>query len=141
MSPHLIALAVPFGGPLEGKDLDGEYFSERTELGLTPQSELPVLWHHGRDDWLGHVRLGTARHWRLTKGGWVADLDLEPEGLPFLLVSELAQQADLFASVGAVARSVVRGRGGHIDRWLVDELSLSTSPQNLYAVVRERSAA
>ena len=31
-------LAIPFHGPLDGKDLDGEYFDARTDTGLTESS-------------------------------------------------------------------------------------------------------
>src|SRR5512137_1110698 len=36
-------LGVPFGGPIEGKDLDGEYFSPRTDIMLQVGDKRPVL--------------------------------------------------------------------------------------------------
>ena len=45
----LDVLGVPFGGPLKGKDTDGQYFSDKTNLHLELMPEIPVYYYHGRD--------------------------------------------------------------------------------------------
>ena len=43
-------LAIPFSGPIAGKDTDGEFFSERTDLCLDWfPTERPLLYDHGTD--------------------------------------------------------------------------------------------
>ena len=47
----LEGLAIPFGGP-ERRDLQGEWFSKRTDLHLEwfPADGRPVLYQHGLDE-------------------------------------------------------------------------------------------
>ena len=84
------------------------------------------------------ARIGTARHWWKSDVGWLTTVELDEGGVTHLMVEQLEGMADLFASTGAVANSVRRGPDGHLERWLVDELSLTTSPQNIHAVVSRR---
>lgn len=132
-------LALPFGGPIPrkgapaGADLDGEWFSRHTATGLTPYSEVPVLWHHGVDP-LGFLRdatLGKATGWHRDELGWRCYVQLTP-GPQVELVQLLSDRVPLYGSTSA--RRVERDNG-HITRWLVDELSLSPTPQNPYALV------
>ncbi len=40
-------VGVPFGGHLGGKDAQGEFFTEQTDIMLSPGDERPVLYYHG----------------------------------------------------------------------------------------------
>ena len=47
---ELDVLAIPYGGPEFGKDLQGEYFTPKTDLALG-QFETPlVVYYHGFDE-------------------------------------------------------------------------------------------
>jgi len=41
------ALGVPFGGPIKGRDLDGEAFHEDTDIWLKVGDKVPVTYYHG----------------------------------------------------------------------------------------------
>lgn len=130
-------LAIPFSGPIPkkgtpGVDLDGEYFDRHTETGLTPYSEIKVLFHHGRDPlrFLKGARLGTATGWHLSSEGWRCQVELT-ESPHVELIQHLARRVPLYGST-ATSDHVVRD-GPRLMRWIVDELSLSPVPQNLFA--------
>ena len=134
-------LAVPFGGPIpkrlapRGVDLDGEWFSERTELRVGPHTSVPVLFHHDRDP-TGRVtgRLGWASNWVRGPRGWLADVELD-DTPKVRLVRRLSDRVELFGSTSAEAGSPVRREPtGEIVYWPVHELSLSPSPQNVMAI-------
>jgi hypothetical protein len=137
MSSYAV-LAIPFHGPLDGKDLDGEYFDARTDTGLSAASVLPVLWHHGKDEVMRRAPIGIARDWWKSDIGWLTTVELDERGVTHAMVDQLSTMCDIFASTGAIASSVQRGADGHLARWIVDELSFSTSPQNPFAVVTKR---
>ena len=40
-------LGVPFGGPIKGRDLDGEAFHEDTDIGLKVGDQVNVTYYHG----------------------------------------------------------------------------------------------
>jgi hypothetical protein len=134
-------LAIPFSGPIPkagtpGLDLDGEYFDRHTETGLTPYSEVKVLFHHGRDPlkFMKNARLGTASEWYLTRDGWRCRVELE-ETPHVELVQLLSRRVPIYGSTATSDR--VERDGPRIKRWIVDELSLSPSPQNLFSIPYE----
>ena len=45
---ELSVLAAPYGGHLEGKDADGEYFSENTDFMVDVGEKRPALYYHGK---------------------------------------------------------------------------------------------
>ena len=50
---------APYGGPMKGKDLHGEFFSENTDFCLDWFEHRPVLYHHGMDAQKGVEVCGT----------------------------------------------------------------------------------
>ena len=40
-------LGVPFGGPIKGRDMDGECFTEQTDIVLNVGDKRPVTYYHG----------------------------------------------------------------------------------------------
>ena len=141
-------LVLPFGGPIpkagapRGTDLDGEWFDADTDLtdghkALIESRERLVDWHHRQDPTnvmkgaiLGHV---------------VMDDQPEDEGV----------WADFWANAGEKRRDLIARleRGGvplygsseaaykkasptgHIDTWPLIRHTITTSPQNTYAVL------
>jgi hypothetical protein len=141
-------LVIPFGGSIAGKDLDKEYFDADTDLygpfaTLRGTKSRLVDWHH--DD------SGVPQNVPSMKGAVLgkAILDDTPESLGLWAdfwvnvgearrrVFEVLEQrhVPLFGSSEAIAGSVKRGKGGHIDVWPVIRHTITTSPQNRLAVV------
>ena len=143
-------LVIPFGGPLSspkaprGVDLDGEWFSERTNLygpfkALRDTKERPTDFMHGQDKTLGRSLVG------------ITELDDEPEedGL-WARVWLKAQQARLalFEKLGGVlygsSEAVYKKADpetGEILEWPYWRQTLAPTPQNIWSVMRPYKAA
>ena len=46
-SPEYLVLGLPYGGHLDGKDSDGQFFSAKTDAWLNEEKEIPVTYYHG----------------------------------------------------------------------------------------------
>lgn len=147
-------LVVPFTGPLPGGkaglDLDGEYFDGDTDLyGRYPQlratRERFVDWHHDQDP------TGVMKGAIL--GRVVLDADPEDDGVwadfwanagekRRKLVADLERaNVPLFGSSEAIRGGVRKAGDGHIERWPLIRHTITTSPQNIHAVVPPLKAA
>jgi hypothetical protein len=132
---------VPFGGPVKlssvpgGVDLDGEYFDETTDIGHRTYSELPVLWHHGRDATMGPKSLAKATGLHREADGWWTTVTWNRNDPRVDLVRALARKVPIFGSSQPI-RSTVQRDGPRITHWQIAEATLSTSPQNTHAVIR-----
>lgn len=168
-------LAIPFGGPIphpafpRGVDLDGETFTERTDIKKAWLDVRPTDWHHGGDTSLGRTIIGKAINLVMDEDGWWVDVWLKHGERRLDLIRRLAQQATdtgkatIFGSsepmAGFVARDGWVGGGkaltdpglrqGHplrqglareITVWPYIRQTLSTSPQNIYSVIRPLKA-
>jgi hypothetical protein len=136
LSAKFTLLIVPFGGPFDGKDMDGEFFSERTDLHPEWHSEWPVLWHHGQDPLgrIGSTPIGKAGNLRKTAMGWTVEVEMgdSPEAR---LVQRLGEHATIYGSSGTIGSHVRRSRSGEILSWPMAEISLSAAPQNPYSQI------
>ena len=143
-SPPLRVLGVPFGGPIKGRDSDGEAFHEGTDIAMNVGDSVPVTYYHGfgpdnPNDWQEQpVWLGVAKYaGKDDRGHWFeAQIDTEEQ----LALRVLEDTAKARASSGAVSHLVRMGKAGLIDVWPVGELALfETSdwkqPANDYAVI------
>ena len=138
----LDVLGVPFGGPQNGKDKHGEFFSPRTELYLDKFTPLALYYHgftpdgkpQGEPEIIGKVEKVT----RAADGVWYrVALDKTKEYAR--RVWEAAQKGMARASSGTVAHLARIAKDGEILNWAVTELSLfdvdeSRQPANDYAV-------
>ena len=155
-------LAVPFGGPIprprapRGADLDGQWFSERTDLfggyaALKATMERPVDWHHSYAPLGDHpssrvmagVVLGKAvlRDEPDDDGLW-ADLWARYGEARLAKVKALVQRGvQLFGSAHPThpLDTAVVPATGEITRYPVTMVTITTSPQNTYAVVRPKA--
>lgn len=136
-------LAVPFHGPIRGKDTDGEFFSKNTDLCLDwfPDSR-PLLYHHGLDSGPGVAAVGkvdstTAKE---ADDGWWVQAQLDKSNAYFEAISKLVADGKLFASSGAMPHLTLKARTGEILRWPWVELSLTPTPANLFARVEPAAA-
>jgi hypothetical protein len=138
-------LAVPYGGPLAGKDLDGEFFSERTDLCLDWfPTHRPLLYNHGLDGEIETTPIGKAdaSSAHQDDAGWWVRAQLDKAGRYWQHINQLieADGEKLFASSGSLPHLVRRAKSGEILRWPWVELSLTTTPANLFATVTPASA-
>jgi hypothetical protein len=142
-------LVLPFGGPIPqkgaplGVDLDGEWFDTDTDIygpyaALRGSRERLVDWHHGNDP--------TGRMKGAIVGRVILDEDPEDDGYwaemwanagenRRKLIAELERRGvPLYGSSEAVP-GAVRKTDGHIDVWPIIRHTITTSPQNTWAVV------
>lgn len=137
---HFRLLAIPFGGPLKGKDLDGEYFTKRTDIKPDWFTSRPVLWHHGGDTLMGDAVVGKATDLTLEDDGWWVDVWMEHGQKRADLIKRLAARAPLYGSSGTIAYLKKAAPSGEILTWPYVEQTLTTSPQNTYSVLRPAKA-
>ena len=141
-------LAIPFGGPIpsadgKGRDMDMEFFDEKTDIKPDWFSERPVDWHHSQDPSgkMNGVLIGKATNLTQEEDGWWVDLWLNAGERRLGLVRKLAEKgAELFGSSYAYPNLVKRSKSGHIDVWPYMMQTLSTSPQNTLSVHRPAKA-
>lgn len=140
---ELDVLGVPYGGPNAGKDSDGEFFDERTNLHEDKFGMPPVVYYHGftpdgkpagDPEFIGKTISRDAR----PDGVWFRVV-LDKANQFAARVWEAAKQGAARASSGAIAHLVRTDIDGHIRHWPVAELSLLDAdgprqPANTYAV-------
>ena len=128
-------LAIPFDGPMQGRDLTGETFKTYTKLYLDwfPAGR-PLLYQHGLDNDVKAVAVG--RQMRATqqeRGIWAeAQLDMAHEYAE--QIKKLLKDGALYFSSGSM-RHLVKAENGIITDWPWVELSLTPTPANPYAIV------
>ena len=141
-------LVLPFTGPLPGGkaglDLDGEYFDAETDWigpfpALRKSRERLVDWHHDMDP--------TGVMKGVILGREVLDTEPEEAGLwadwwaragedRLKLVAELERRAvPIYGSSQAVRGAVRKADDGHIELWPIVRDTVTTSPQNIHAVI------
>lgn len=157
-------LVAPFGGPLgkAGFDLDGEYFDDRTDFyGPFPELKATrdrlVDFHHttflDRRQTPAEEAVKGAIMGRVTLDDHFAEEDPGFAGLwgdfwanagesRRSLLRYLEQGGHpLYGSTQPIPSGVKRGKGGHIEVWPIAYHTISTSPQNTYAIVPPLKAA
>ena len=142
-------LGVPFGGPIKGRDMDGECFTEQTDIVLKIGDKRPVTYYHGfgpddpQEKQTPPVIIGEATYTGKDARGHWFDLALDDE--EELALRLLAAGVDgVKASSGAVSHLVRKSAGGIIDVWPVGELALFDvnewrKPANEFAVIEAKA--
>lgn len=141
-------LVIPFGGPLPGGkaglDLDGEYFDEETDLyGQFPQlrrtRERLVDWHHDGDPTgvmkgaiLGRIELDEHPG---DDGYWAQFWANAGEKRRYLVAQLEERGVPLYGSSQAEPTTWRKAKDGHIEVWPLIRHTITTSPQNTFAVV------
>lgn len=145
-------LGIPYGGRLQweqedgsiqGRDFDGEYFDDKTDYtsdlydGKALVKTMPVLYDHGMDDTLKSSVIGEVKSIEDTdKGKWFTiQLNRAHEYYKYLLY--LAKCGALSLSTGA--KNALKALDGHIDRWELQEVSLTPSACNPMAQIAIKS--
>lgn len=133
-------LGLPYYGPFNGRDIDGEYFSPMTDTLEELFPFPPVAYVHGTADEDKEYLGETVRRWD-TAAGEMFRLMLDPNSSRYNQLIEAKAQGKLYASTGAVQAFSKAGANGHIDQWLVGEISLvdlrdGYRPRNPYAMAK-----
>ena len=130
-------LAVPFGGPFAGKDLDGESFGPDTDLALEwfPEEGRPVIFHHGLDEGIKTALVGRQIAREVTNIGHWVKVQLDKRNRYFEAISQMVNDGLLSFSSGSIPHLVQTDEGGSIKAWPWVELSLTPTPANPYASV------
>jgi len=142
-------LGVPYGGPIKGRDLDGECFTEQTDIVLNVGDKRPITYYHGfgpddpQEKQTPPAIIGEATYaYKNERGHWF-DIALdESEPLSQRLLT--AGVDGVKASSGAVSHLVRKSAGGIIDVWPVGELALFDTnewrkPANEFAVIEAKA--
>ena len=142
-------LGVPFGGPIDGRDLDGEAFTPETDIWLKIGDKVNLTYYHGFDpDTIGKKQKIPALIGRATyigadeRGHWFeAVLDGEEPLAQRLMKADITE---LRASSGAINHLVRKDAGGLISVWPVGELALFDInewrlPANDFAVIEAKT--
>jgi len=126
----LSGLAIPFGSPGK-RDLQGEWFSKRTDLHLEwfPTDGRPVLYHHGLDDKLSGGLIGRQTSHEVDEDGLWVEVQLEKRGKYVELLRQLLDKGALGFSSGALPSLVKTDKSsGEILSWPWVELSTTPTP-------------
>ena len=140
---ELDVLGVPFGGPNNGRDAQGEYFDEQTALHPDKWALPPVVYYHGytpegkpagKPEYIGKA----VSRWVDQAGVWYRVV-LDQANALSKRVMDAARQLAARASSGSISHLVRVGADGHIDEWPVAELSIfdasgKRQPANQYAM-------
>ena len=134
-------LAIPYGGPASGKDLDGEKFTASTDFALDwyPNGR-PLLYDHGTDSELGVQVIGRQDTVKAIDSGMWIEAQLNRAHDYWDKVKELVSDGKLYFSSGSVGHLVKTAADGTIKRWPWVENSLTPTPANPYATVGMKRA-
>jgi len=130
---------LPFGGPLNGRDLEGEFFDKDTDFALDwfPNEGRPSLYDHGTDAAIKTSVVGRQVSKRIDPdvGIWV-ETQLNMAHRYADAIMQLAQEEALGFSSGSIKHLiVVDDKTGRIERWPWVEQSLTPVPANPYGLI------
>lgn len=118
---------VVWGSPQQ-RDLQGEYFSPESELGLDWYDQRPVLYHHGLDGKMKAAVIGVIDHLKADMTGVWAEAQLDLRQRYVRTVLKLVEKGILGWSSGSLPHLVDVADDGHIKRWPIVEGSLTPTP-------------
>lgn len=118
---------VVWGGPDE-RDLQGEYFTGETELGLDWYPQRPLLYQHGLDGALRAAVIGAIDTLAPDETGVWAEAQLDLRQRWARAVQRLIEKGVLGWSSGSLAHLVEVAEDGCIRRWPIVEGSLTPTP-------------
>ena len=110
------------------RDLQGEYFTPQTDVGLDWYEQRPVLYHHGLDGALKAAVIGVIDTLRPDETGLWAEAQLDLHKRYVRAVQRLVDQGVLSWSSGSLPHLVEVNAEGQIKRWPIVEGSLTPTP-------------
>ncbi len=118
---------VVWGNPSQ-KDLQGEYFTPETELGLDWYDQRPALYHHGLDGTMQATPIGVIDKVKADQTGVWAEAQLNLRNKYVQAVLNLINQGILAWSSGSLPHLVQTAPDGQIKRWPIVEGSMTPTP-------------
>jgi HK97 family phage major capsid protein len=115
-------------GDATQRDLQGEYFTSQTDVGLDWYDQRPVLYHHGLDGNLKAAVIGVMDTLRQDEVGIWAEAQLDMHKRYVRAVQRLVDKGVLSWSSGSLPHLVEIADNGQIKRWPIVEGSLTPSP-------------
>ncbi len=115
-------------GDRNRKDLQGEYFTPSTELGLDWYPQRPILYHHGVNRKVAAEVIGMIDSLKVDEVGVWAEGELDMHNRWAREVRKLVDRGVISWSSGSLPQLVVVTRDGEIKRWPIVEGSLTPSP-------------
>jgi len=137
-SPDLIeGLAIPFGGPIAGKDFQGERFDAATDLCLPWFGETgrPAIYGHGLHAAAKTEVVGRQVTLDPRDEGQFIQVELDKASRYHDAIGKLVAKGALSFSSGAMPHLVQTTKEGLITRWPWVEISLTPTPANPFAAV------
>jgi hypothetical protein len=130
-------LAIPFGGPFDGKDFDDQFFSARTDIKEDWFDRRPLVWHHNLDSTMkADPVLGTADDTEKSDEGWWSTIWLDRSHQYWAQVDALLRAGKVYGSSGSLPNFVRWDhKTGEILVWPYIEQTLTPTPANPYARV------
>jgi HK97 family phage major capsid protein len=110
------------------RDLQGEYFTPETDLGLDWYKQRPVLYHHGLDGAMKAAVIGVIDTLRADETGLWAEAQLDIHKRYVRTVQQLVQRGILGWSSGSLPHLVEVAEDGRIKQWPIVEGSLTPTP-------------
>ena len=136
----LNVLGIPFGGPHDGKDAHGEYFSPNTDTGTDFIYLPPVFDKHGAASGGSPEEIAEATDRWLDDDGWWFEVKLPMDTADGKKKWKAAEEGRLYASSGCIPASKDTADDGEILKWMLAELSIiefdgkpENQPANFYA--------
>lgn len=146
-------IGLPFGGPVKGADLEGDYFDEHTETG--DLEKVFSYFDHGEDSrWLqqyglseeeaksigfGNSPIGRAVKTGKTADGILYNIIVDRRHRYKQLLRRLAEEGILDASSRALERENDPERPGRVKRWDLAAVDLTITPANPHANVQKNT--
>lgn len=136
-SDHVIeGIGIPYGGPIGGKDIQGEAFTKSTDFCLDWFEKRPLLYDHAINGKIKTTKIGDVTFADPDNDdGVFVRAELDKRSRYYKVVSKLIGEGALGFSSGAVPYLVQQDSKKNITRWPWFELSLTTTPANPDAVV------
>ena len=138
-------LAIPYGGPFKGKDLDGEFFSPRTDIKPDWFDRRPLVWQHNLDRLMrdkvdpkkdADPVVGTSDDLEQEEDGWWVTTWLDRAHQYWAEVDKLLRSGKIYGSSGSLPNFVrTDHKTGEILVWPYIEQTLTPTPANPYSVV------
>ncbi len=119
----LEVLGAPYGGPHGGKDLQGEYFSPRTDFMMDIGDSRPAIYFHGDKEPIPEA-IGTATVTRKDKEGLWFDVTLDKTKKYAKELWKSVLKGVARASSGTVNYLTRKEEDGEILTWPIGELTL-----------------
>lgn len=131
---------IPYGGPMGGKDLDGEAFTKDTDFALDWYDKRPLLMWHGKTKEFGLKKIGdVVKAERRDQGVWVEAIITASKKYK-TSIAKLVKKGHLHFSNGSGSQYTKVAGDGTIQRWPFMEMSLVPIPANPEATAAMKSA-